>query len=276
MKHPQIQIHAHNNGMLGIDHIAQQSTLRNVAPGIKILFTIMLLVLCIAGNSPTVAILIVLMMFALTVWIGGVPLVSYFRLMRIPAAFLVIGCIVILIQATFVPTAYPSLHLLGIYFFITPVSAQEAGTLFLEAYGAIACLYFLSLTTPMQEIIGTLEKAYVPALLIELMYLIYRYIFVLLEQQRSMSISAASRLGNANFKASWYSFTHITGNLLASSFRRSSVCFDAMESRCYDGRIAFLIEKTPIKKTHIVLFIALAVAVVCTLIFVKSKGWDLF
>ena len=44
-----------------------------------------------------------------------------------------------------------------------------------------SCLYFLALSTPMTDILNELRKLRIPALLLELMMLTYRFIFVLLE-----------------------------------------------------------------------------------------------
>ena len=117
---------------------------------------------------------------------------------------------------------------------------HAAALLACRAYGAVCCLYFLSLTIPMQEIIMMLGAMHLPPLIIELMYLIYRYIFLLLDIQHRMTIAASSRLGYASLRSSWFSFTHISGNLLAASFSRSNNCLDAMDARCYNGRLRFL------------------------------------
>ena len=67
-------------------------------------------------------------------------------------------------------------------------------------------------------VLGSLR---LPPLVIELMYLIYRYIFLLLDIQHRMTVAASSRLGYASLRRAWFSFTHISGNLLAASFKRA-------------------------------------------------------
>ena len=58
-----------------------------------------------------------------------------------------------------------------------------------------------------------------------------------------MKDSAASRLGYRGLKRSLRTTGLVYGGLLANSFRRAGACFDAMESRCYTGQIAFLTQK---------------------------------
>ena len=64
-----------------------------------------------------------------------------------------------------------------------------------RALGAVSALYLLSLSTPMPEIIGVLRKMRCPDVVTELMYLIYRYIFLLFHMHDAMKNSAMSRLG---------------------------------------------------------------------------------
>ena len=88
-----------------------------------------------------------------------------------------------------------------------------------------------------------LRRVHIPAIVVELAVLIYRYIFILLATFRDMKDSAASRLGYRGLKRSLRTTGLVYGGLLANSFRRAGSCFDAMESRCYTGQIAFLTEK---------------------------------
>jgi hypothetical protein len=62
----------------------------------------------------------------------------------------------------------------------------SAVRLFCKALGAVSCLYFLSLSTPMLDILSALRRLKCPALLVEMMGLIYRFIFILFETAASM------------------------------------------------------------------------------------------
>ena len=53
-------------------------------------------------------------------------------------------------------------------------SVRDGALLWAVALSAVSCLYFLSLNTTMTDILEVLRKLHVPALLIELMLLIYR------------------------------------------------------------------------------------------------------
>ena len=54
--------------------------------------------------------------------------------------------------------------------------------------------------------------------------------------------------------------------LLAHSFRRAQACFDAMESRCYDGGIRFLTREKPVRAPHALVCGALTAGMVLALV----------
>ena len=90
-----------------------------------------------------------------------------------------------------------------------------------------------------------------PGLIIELMLLIYRYIFVLLEVAGNILTSQNSRLGNRDFKTSCKSFRGMVSVLFVRAMKKSGALYDAMESRCYDGTIHVLTENYPPKAKEI-------------------------
>ena len=266
----------HGGGMLSIDLYAQHSQLRTVSPYIKFSFALAVLVLCVWADSPAVGLIVSMGMTAGLVLLGGVPLRYVLSLMSIPILFLVVSCMTIALEISRQPLGLWDLPLFGFYLSATGEGLRSAGLLFFKAYGAVSCLYFLSLTTPMQEIIQMLNSLRLPKLVIELMYLIYRYIFLLLDVQNRMAIAARSRLGYSSRRSSWYTFTHISGNLLATSFRRSSACFDAMEARGYTGTLRFLVRRPAARLLHAAVCAALFLALAALTALLKMKGVDLF
>ena len=139
--------------------------------------------------------------------------------------------------------------------------------LWITALSAVTCLYFLSLNTTLTDILEVLRKMRLPALLIELMMLIYRFIFVLLDCAHEISISQKSRLGNIDYRTSLKSFGTLVSALFVRAVKRSGFLYDAMESRCYDGDLRVLCEDHPPKKKEILMILCfegllLAIAVI--------------
>lgn len=100
----------------------------------------------------------------------------------------------------------------------------------------------------MTDLLILFRKWKCPALIAELMLLIYRFIFVLLDRGKAVSIAQKSRLGNRDYRTGLHSFGELVSCLFVNSVKRSEALFDAMESRCYDGVIRVLEEEHPPKK----------------------------
>lgn len=239
--------HRHTHGaFLSIDSYAQKSPLNRWSPGLKICFCILCSLLCIAANSLWVSLFVTVTMALFTIVKGKIPFRYYVSLMSVPAVFILLGTAAMLIEVSAEPMGLLNIPAGTFYISVTGKGQAASFLLICRAFGAVSCLYLLSLTTPMHRIIAALGKARVPSLVIELMYLIYRYLFVLLDSQHQMQTAAASRLGDMGLKTSVRTLCSTSMNLLFISFRKSSDCFAAMESRCYDGKIAFLEKKSRI------------------------------
>ncbi len=117
----------------------------------------------------------------------------------------------------------------------------------LRTFGAVSALYFLTLSTPAGEVVRLLGKLHVPGIVTELMYLIYRYIFIMMDTQGRIRTAAESRLGYRDFITSCKTFGASLGNLLVITLKRSGAYYDAMESRGYDGELLFMEEERQFK-----------------------------
>ena len=145
---------------------------------------------------------------------------------------------------------------LGGWYLTTNVHSFVYGLrLILTSMAAVSCLYFLSFTTPMPDILEVLRALHCPGLLIELMLLIYRFIFVLLNTASAITTSQNCRLGNRDYKTALKSFGMLGSSLMIRSVTRSGKLFDSMEARCYDGTIRVLSQTRPPKKKHMAAFL---------------------
>ena len=261
----------HSGGMLMLDTLAAHSGLRRVSPGLKTAFSVLVLLLCVGAADALVGIAVAASMAALMWLLGKVTPGRIFQLLRIPMVFLVVSCAVILLEPGRGSFGIWQLQVGNLWLCVTRDSLHRAVTLFFQAMGAVTCLYFLSTSTPMPQLIEVLHRCHVPQLVIELMYLIYRYLFVLLDVQQKLTTAASARLGYAGVRRSVSTAGRVSGALLSSSFRRSSLCFDAMESRGYDGRLDFLSHTPPLRWEHLLAAFAYVLALL-GLILVR-KGW---
>lgn len=224
-----------------IDKLAYGSRLRRRSPALKAGLAVGALLICVAARSVLVSAVTLSIMGGLAVWYGGTSFSRYCRLMTVPAAFLGLGALAVVFQVTTVPLDLWNLPLWGDW--VIAASRQslwEGVRLTATAFGAVSCLYFLTLTTPITDQLEVLRRIHCPAILLELMLLIYRYIFVLLEMAQAILTAQKCRLGNRSLRSSLKGMGGMLSVLLVRSMARSSRLYDAMESRLFDGRIRVL------------------------------------
>ena len=237
--------------MITIDKLCYNSKLRYVNAGEKFAFTIITLLLCVISRSIVIACIVLTATGILTVYKGGVPLFRYMHFMTIPLVFLILSTLAIMFNISSTPLDLFAIPMGNWYLTSSRDSFRYSLQLILTALSSVSCLYFLSFSTPIPDILNVLGTMHCPKLLIELMLLIYRFIFVLLSVASAITTSQQSRLGNKDYKTSLKSFSAMVSVLFIRSFKRANALYDAMESRCYDGTIHVLNETVPPKKKNI-------------------------
>ena len=226
---------------MGTDRYAYQSRLRRVSPLPKLALAAVALVVCLCCDSVWVGLVTVLVMGVLITALGGLPATVYLHFLKVPLAFLVIGGITILIHSypagTTVVAALPVGERLWGF---TAHDLYQAARLFCKALGAVGCMYFLSLNTPITDLTMALEKLHVPHLLVELMELIYRFIFVLAETASNIRTAQDSRLGYQGFRRSVSSLGMLSSMVFLRAWRKAERIYTALESRGYTGSLTTL------------------------------------
>lgn len=95
----------------------------------------------------------------------------------------------------------------------------------------LAITVLLSLTTPIQQISRVLRKARVPALLVTTIILLYRYLFVLVEEMERMRLARASRTFRPTRRRTWWLTASMIGELFVRSSERAERIHAAMCAR---------------------------------------------
>lgn len=241
--------------MIVIDKLCYQSKLRYENPGGKFAFALITLCICVMSRSIAVACIVLAVTGILTVWKGGIPVSRYLKFLTIPLAFLLLSTLAIVLNIKRTPLDLFAIQLGSWYLTSSRAALQYAVQLILTALSAVSCLYFLAFSTPMPDILEVLRKLHCPKLLIELMLLIYRFIFILLNTASAISVAQECRLGNKDYRTALNSFGKLGSVLMIRAMSRSNRLYDAMEARCYDGNIRVLSETRPPKKKVILAII---------------------
>ncbi|SHE40293.1 cobalt/nickel transport system permease protein [Desulforamulus putei DSM 12395] len=240
--------------MLPIERYAYCNSLRGMHPGEKFLFAVASMTTCLALNSLTVSGIVLLLMAGVTVRKGRIPLYFYIKLLSIPLFFFMAGTITIAINVIHSSDQVLwSWQWANLRFGITVESLLACAKLFLRSMATVSCLYFLSLTTPLIEIISILRKLKIPELFLELMSLIYRYLFILLEMAEKIYTSQSARQGYTCIKNSYRSMGLLASSLLMRSHQRSLDIYTSLEARGYNGTIKVLEQRYQLSKRNLLL-----------------------
>jgi cobalt/nickel transport system permease protein len=246
----------------GIDKYAYQSKLAHVKAGTKLLFALAAMTVCLFFGSEIVSVLTIVLMSAATLIMGGCRLRRYIRLLSIPLAFLVTGTITIIVgQITQQTQALVSFPLFGSRYGVSTDSLHNGLTILLRAFGAVTCLYFFSLNTPINSFLSLLRRK-TPGLFVALMELIYRFIFVIWEEAGKIHTAQASRLGYDGFMRSLRSLGDLVTSVFFRAFRRVDRVNTALESRGFDGSFELLAEKEETSRPLTVLTVISAVGLI--------------
>jgi len=92
-------------------------------------------------------------------------------------------------------------------------------------------MILLSNTTPFSEVLRVLKRLRVPAILVTTLALMYRYLFVLVEETARMRRARASRTFTRRRGAAWQSLATIISQLFIRSTERAERIYAAMCAR---------------------------------------------
>jgi cobalt/nickel transport system permease protein len=226
--------------MIMMDKWAYSSKLRESNPYSKLLFGVGNLLICIICRSNVASLCIFMMMSALIVLVGKMPFLVYIRLLCVPLIFLIISTITVILEFGHVESVKSIVSLANGHMYMTTGSLTRGIQLFMSSFASVTCLYFLAVTTPVIDLIQVLRSFHIPKIVIELMYLIYRFIFLLLETGNAIVVAQDCRLGYKDRKTAMKSTTKMSAVLFVRAYQKADALFNAMESRGYDGDLCVL------------------------------------
>ncbi len=103
--------------------------------------------------------------------------------------------------------------------------------------GGMGMLLFFSLSTPLPELMRAARFYRVPAVLVELALVMYRYLFLLLEEAGRIRTAQAARLGFGDTRSRLRSAGILGGMLVLRTYDRAERGFAAMRCRGYCGSL---------------------------------------
>ncbi|HZK53255.1 MAG TPA: cobalt ECF transporter T component CbiQ [Desulfosporosinus sp.] len=249
--------------MINIDSYAYSNHLKKIHPGEKSFFAMSTMAVCLTSPTVITPLIVLAIMAGVTIFKAGIPARFFLKLMLVPLSFLLLSVLTIAFSISTNSFGFWLAQTInGFTIGIRYPDLIIASELFLRSLGAVSCLYFLALTTPMTEIITVLHKLKVPIIITELMVLIYRFIFVFMETALTIRRAQLSRSGYVSMKSSFRSMSLLFSALLGKVFVKSQELYNAMAARCYTGEIKMLTKKYPVNPRNYLLITALALVLI--------------
>ncbi len=220
-----------------LDRWAYINRMRQVHPGEKIMFALGLMVICL--SSPSYRICLTVFLVALgAAWLGAdIPLLACLQALAVPLLFLLPSVAAVMLSIPPPQPAVWSVRLGRLVVGIGPADLRQSLLLASRALGAVSSMLFLVLTTPMVDLLQQLRRWHMPPLFMDLMELVYRFIFVTLETGQRIIAAQHLRLGYSGLVVGLRSLGQGLAVLLVRSLHRADLIHTALECRLYSGSL---------------------------------------
>lgn len=256
--------------MLYFDLYPVRSRLRLLSPDIKMGLFVIYTSIALLSNSVLMSAAIIVIMTAANLYLAKIGFFRLFRLMLIPVSFVLIGSVSVIFEFSSVQThTLLQLNLFDKSLYITQSGLHQGLLLFTRSFSAIMVLYALILNTPATDMIYVLRKLKAPEVLLDIMFLVYRNIFIFSDTAHSIHISQKSRLGYKNLGTSLRSSGKLGGRMFVIAGIRAENLYQSMESRCYNGKINTLPAQWKSYPKFMTCAILVAVGLVITLFLIR-------
>ncbi len=223
--------------MLIIDKYSYINGLKDYNPMGKFYFSIGLMILAMLINNPILYGIVFFLNFILITMAAKIPVEKYIKFLCIPLSFLLLGMIPILLSIGEEITQFIfSINIGNMYLGIRREGIQQGIELLVRSLSCVSCTFFLILTTPINDLIVVFQKHKIPFIVIELMVLMYRFIFILLEETHNLISAQSLKLGYGNLKNSCRSISILIACLFYRVMDRYQFLQYSLEARGFDSK----------------------------------------
>lgn len=253
-----------------LDQIAQESPLSRIHPGTKLLLAGGALILCLLSPSFFVPLISGIALSLTLLIYGKIHPTFYGKMLLAPAVFSIMSVIVIFFMLgggevlLHVPFLWMDLT-------ITTHSLAEGFQILCRVFGCTVSLYFIVLTTPLSDLLSSMKRLGVPVELVDLMMIIYRYIFIVYDMAVEIIQAQKMRLGYSRPIEAIQSFAMLSGMLFISTWSAGEGLIQAMDARCYQGEFPALEKPEPVCIASLLPVILYLAGLCATLVLTHDK-----
>lgn len=221
--------------MLIIDKYAYTNRIVDLNPMAKFLFAIGCLFTAVGFNNLYVNVVIFAAMFFLTTVVARIPIRNYLKLYLAPGIFLLISILTILISKSNSDVFLWAIKIGRSYVGIKQEALIESSLIVVRVLASISSTFFIALTIPINQLIVVFKGLKVPATIIELIILIYRSIFIFLEEMMEIYNIQEMKFGYYGMRNSYRSLGLLIKHLFVRILKRYEDMVIALETKLYDG-----------------------------------------
>jgi cobalt/nickel transport system permease protein len=248
-----------------LEDISQRNGLREVNTYLKLLAGFGAIILCLLSTSYIPPLFIAFILTLSIVFMARVNAKTYAELFIFPLWFAIMSVtgIILIYGGTDIFWRWDILQ--GLSVSVTRESLNKGIFVFCRVIGGMSAMIFIALTTPITDIFIVFRRCRVPDVVIDLMMIIYRTIFILMDQVIQIHDAQLMRLGYSSFRESIHSLATLSGAAFIASWDAGDDLIHAMDARCYVGKFALLGENRPVEWIPgllVAIFLALSAVVV--------------
>jgi cobalt/nickel transport system permease protein len=219
-----------------LDTAAWASAWRHRATGEKVLLAGGLLACAVSLPAWPVAPVVLVVNAVLLLGPARVPARLLARAASGVAGFLLLGCLTLAV-ARDPGRGAAGVHWHGLGLAVTDGSLRQAGTTGGHAVAGASSMFLLAATTPMTDLLRWAARRGVPATVVEIADLTYRFVFVLRTTTSAVHAAQAARLGYTSRKATLTSSSQLVASVLVRAWERARRLQDGLEGRGFDGTL---------------------------------------
>ena len=233
-----------------LEDIAQNNGLREESPYLKLAAGLGGIGLCLASGGFVAPLAIAACLSLAVLLLARVGPRTYAELFAAPLSFGVLGTAVIVLlsggggggPAFWSWTPLPWLALS-----VTRASLDAGALVLARMIGGMSALIFLAVTTPMTDLFSVMRRCRVPEPVLDLAMMIYRAIFLILDQVVQTYQAQRMRLGYSTPGESVRSISSLCGSVFIGSWLAGEDFVRAMDARCADGKFAMQGRTGPVR-----------------------------
>lgn len=177
---------------------------------------------------------------------AGIPYQTYFQLQGIPFSFWLLSLPALCLSgglkvnwADFSADVWWGIPLGDVYLYLSKQGIEQGRDILTRAIALSSCTYFILLTIPFAEITRIFQRIGFPPLILELLTLMYRFIFLLTDTVFELLNAQQARNGYRNWQASMGSLALVVSQLLRRTLDNYRQITLGLTSRGFQGQLQF-------------------------------------